>query len=434
MLKKSLSAFQLWGLAVGMVISGEYFGWNFGWDQAGTLGFLISSLIVTVLYCCFVLSYAELTTAIPHAGGPFAYAYKAFGPMAGLIAGYATLIEFLFAPPAIAFALGSYGHFLSADVSVLATAIAAYAVFSLINLFGIKESAVFNLLVTGLAVLELLVFIGVVGADFSLDRFLVNGLPHGLSGIIAGLPYAVWLFLGIEGLAMLAEEVHEPNRTIPKAYLTGIATLVVLALGVMLAAGGVGDWQALSRIDYPLPEAISQVMGKASVLSYLFASLGLFGLLASFHGLMVAYSRQLFALSRSGLLPKLLSQVNRRFATPHWALLLGGLIGILALLTGATDQLIIMSALGALVMYCMAMLSLLKLKQQPDFQAGFRAPAYPWLPLVALVLSGLCVLTLIYFNLLISVWFLLGLVLTAVLYRYTVDHDTVFDDLDSSGD
>ena len=434
MLKKSLSAFQLWGLAVGMVISGEYFGWNFGWDQAGTLGFLISSLIVTVLYCCFVLSYAELTTAIPHAGGPVAYAYKAFGPMAGLIAGYATLIEFLFAPPAIAFALGSYGHFLSADVSVLATAIAAYAVFSLINLFGIKESAVFNLLVTGLAVLELLVFIGVVGADFSWDRFLVNGLPHGLSGIIAGLPYAVWLFLGIEGLAMLAEEVHEPNRTIPKAYLTGIATLVVLALGVMLAAGGVGDWQALSRIDYPLPEAISQVMGKASVLSYLFASLGLFGLLASFHGLMVAYSRQLFALSRSGLLPKLLSQVNRRFATPHWALLLGGLIGILALLTGATDQLIIMSALGALVMYCMAMLSLLKLKQQPDFQAGFRAPAYPWLPLVALVLSGLCVLTLIYFNPLISVWFLLGLVLTAVLYRYTVDHDTVFDDLDSSGD
>ena len=101
-LRPEINAWYLWSLAVGLVISGEYFGWNYGWGSAGTVGFLITTLIVAVLYVAFIFSFTELTTAIPHAGGPFAYALRAFGPAGGLIAGYATLVEFLFAPPAIA--------------------------------------------------------------------------------------------------------------------------------------------------------------------------------------------------------------------------------------------------------------------------------------------------------------------------------------------
>src|ERR1700761_6097124 len=110
-LKRVLRPVHLWALAVGLVISGEYFGWNLGWNTSGTIGFLIATVIVTVMYITFIFSYTELTTAIPHAGGAFAYAYRAMGPLAGLIAGYATLVDFLFATPAIAFALGSYLHF-----------------------------------------------------------------------------------------------------------------------------------------------------------------------------------------------------------------------------------------------------------------------------------------------------------------------------------
>ena len=97
-----LGTWQLWGLAVGLVISGEYFGWSYGWAQAGTLGFLVTTLVVAVMYTSFIFSFTELTTAIPDAGGPFAYARRAFGPLGGAIAGWATLIEFVFAPPAIA--------------------------------------------------------------------------------------------------------------------------------------------------------------------------------------------------------------------------------------------------------------------------------------------------------------------------------------------
>ena len=116
-LAKSLNAFHLWGIAVGLVISGEYFGWSFGWAQAGTLGFLITTGVVATMYLAFVFSFTELTTAIPQAGGPFAYSYRAFGPVGGAVAGFATLIEFLFAPPAIALAIGAYLNVQFPDLS-----------------------------------------------------------------------------------------------------------------------------------------------------------------------------------------------------------------------------------------------------------------------------------------------------------------------------
>ena len=105
-LGKTLGTFQLWGIAVGLVISGEYFGWSYGWASAGTLGFLVTSAFIALMYTTFIFSFTELTTAIPHAGGPSAYARRAMGPCGGYLNGVSCLIEFVFAPPAIALAIG----------------------------------------------------------------------------------------------------------------------------------------------------------------------------------------------------------------------------------------------------------------------------------------------------------------------------------------
>ena len=418
-LKKALKPIHLWGLAVGLVISGEYFGWNLGWDAAGTIGFLISTIIVTVLYICFVFSFTELTASIPHAGGPFAFAYKAFGPYGGLVAGYATLIEFVFAPPAIAFSLGSYVHFLHAGIPVMYTAVGCYVLFTLINLLGIKESAIFNLIITILAILELLLFMGVVAPNFEMKNFTADPMPHGITGIFAALPFAIWLFLGIEGVAMVAEEVKEPGKNIPKGYILGIGTLILLAMGVMILSGGIGDWHMLSKIDYPLPEAISMVMGKDHHLTKIFAGIGLFGLIASFHGLIIGYSRQIFALSRSGFLPKIFSTVNARFRTPHWALILGAVIGLISLFTGTTLIVITISALGAVVMYSISMISLMRLKKDTDFKSSFKTPFYPWFPIIALFLSLVCIGAIIYYNLMLSLIFFAGLFVALLVFRFS---------------
>ena len=416
-LKKVLRPIHLWAIAVGLVISGEYFGWNYGWEVSGTVGFLLATLVITVMYITFIFSFTELTSAIPHAGGPFAYSYRAFGFMGGFIAGYATLVEFLFAPPAIALALSSYLHFLHPAIPVLPSAIVCFVIFIGINLLGIKESAIFSLVVTLLAVAELLLYMGLVGPAFESETFLSDPMPFGVSGIFAALPFAIWFYLAIEGVAMVAEEVEEPKKNIPKGYIYSLITLVLLALGVMILTGGVSHWQNLSSIDYPLPEALGIVLGKDNSWTKLFASIGLFGLIASFHGIIIGYSRQLFALSRAGYLPGFMAQVNKKFRTPHWALIGGGVVGCVALLTGTTDQVIIMSVLGAVLMYIISMISLFALrKKEPNLERPFKAPFYPWFPAIALILCVVSLIAIIWYNLLISIIFFAALFVTMGVY------------------
>ena len=419
-LKKVLKPIHLWAIAVGLVISGEYFGWNYGWGVSGTIGFLIATLIVTVLYITFIFSFTELTTSIPQAGGPFAYAHRAFGWWGGIIAGYATLVEFLIAPPAIAFALGSYTHFLYPSLSVLQVAFACYVIFIGINLLGIKESAMFSLVVTILAVAELLLYIGIVAPHFSYETFVTDPMPFGWAGVFAALPFAIWFYLAIEGVAMVAEEVEDPKKTISLGYIYGILTLVVLALAVMIFTGGITHWRNLSTIDYPLPAALGIVLGRDNSWTHLFASLGLFGLIASFHGTIIGYSRQIYALARSGYLPSFLGRVNSKFQTPHWALIAGGIIGCVALSLGTTDQVIILAALGAVVMYIISMAALFALrKKEPDLERPFTVPFYPYFPAISLILSLLCLVTIVYYNFLISVWFFGGLIFITIIFLLT---------------
>ena len=422
-LKKVLKPIHLWAIAVGLVISGEYFGWNYGWGVSGTIGFLIATLVVTVMYVTFIFSFTELTTSIPQAGGPFAYSHRAFGWWGGLIAGYATLVEFLITPTAIAFALGSYTHFLYPSITVLQTAFSCYVIFIGINLLGIKESATFSLVVTLLAVVELLIYIGIVAPHFSYETFISEPMPFGWAGVFAALPFAIWFYLAIEGVAMVAEEVENPKKTISLGYIYGILTLVVLALAVMIFTGGIAHWRKLSDIDYPLPAALGIVLGRDSGLTHLFASLGLFGLIASFHGTIIGYSRQIFALARSGFLPSFLGTVNSRFQTPHWALFAGGIVGCVALSLGTTDQVIILAALGAVVMYIISMAALFTLrKKEPNLERPFSVPLYPYFPIIALVLCVICLIAIVFYNLVLSLWFFAGLAVLMALFVATGRH------------
>ncbi|GAB3643426.1 ethanolamine permease [Spirosoma arcticum] len=398
-LRKVISTTQLWAIAVGMVISGEYFGWNYGWAVAGTIGFLIATLIVTVLYLTFIFSYTELTTAIPEAGGPFAYAFRAFGPTGGFLAGFATLIDFLMAPPAIAAALGAYAHFLNPALPVLGVAVASYGIFIGINILGIRESANFSVIVTVLSVAELLVFMALVAPAYKTENVLAHNESFGIGGIFAALPFAIWFYLAIEGVAMVAEEVRDPQKTIPRGYLLSIGTLVVLALGTMLLCAGAGDWRQLSQNDYPLPATLAMVFGRQNSWAKIFAGLGLFGLIASFHANTLGYSRQLFALARAGYLPRFLANINTRFQTPHWSLIVGGLVGLAALFSGTTGEIITLSVLGALAMYIISLLSLFRLRRtEPNLVRPYSTPFYPVVPMTALVLSIICLLAIIYYN------------------------------------
>ena len=431
-LKRVLGPIQLWGIAVGLVISGEYFGWSYGWNTAGTLGFLVATVLVATMYTTFIFSFTELSTAIPHAGGPFAYARRAFGPNGGFIAGFATLVEFVFAPPAIALAIGAYLNVQFPGINPKWFALGAYVIFIGLNWIGVGIAAAFELFVTLLAILELLVFMGVVAPGWSLANFVAHGWSGSsafgsaaIPGIFASIPFAIWFFLAIEGAAMAAEEARDPHRTIPLAYTTGILTLVVLAFGVMIFAGGVGDWRQLANINDPLPQAMKAVVGEQSGWLHMLVWIGLFGLVASFHGIIMGYSRQIFALARAGYLPATFAALSPRFDTPHRALVAGGVIGVAAIFSDEwvqfggqtlTANIVTMSVLGAIVMYLVSMAALFKLRRsEPQLERTYRAPFYPVFPAIALLLGLVCLSAMIWFNGKLT---LLFLVLMALAYGY----------------
>ncbi len=431
-LKKVLGPFQLWGIAVGLLISGEYFGWSYGWATAGTLGFLVATVLVATMYTTFIFSFTELSTAIPHAGGPFAYARRAFGPTGGFVAGFATLVEFVFAPPAIALAIGAYLNVQFPAVNPKWFALGAYALFIGLNWVGVGIAAAFELFVTVLAIFELLVFMGVVAPGWSLANFVAHGWAGGevlngaaVSGIFASIPFAIWFFLAIEGAAMAAEEARDPHRTIPLAYTTGIVTLVLLAFGVMVFAGGVGDWRTLANINDPLPQAMKAVVGENSGWLHMLVWIGLFGLVASFHGIIMGYSRQIFALARAGYLPAYFAALSPRFDTPHRALLAGGVVGIVAIFSDEwvrfggqtlTANIVTMAVLGAIVMYLVSMAALFRLRRtEPTLARTYRAPFYPVFPAIALGLGVVCLGAMVWFNGMLT---LLFLVLMALAYGY----------------
>ena len=431
-LGKTLGSFQLWGIAVGLVISGEYFGWSYGWASAGTLGFMVTSVFIALMYTTFVFSFTELATAMPNAGGPFEYSQRAFGPTGGYIAGFATLIEFLFAPPAIALAIGAYVSVQFTSLDPKWIAVGAYVVFMGLNVAGMRVAASFELTVALIAIFELLVFMGVMAPSFSAANFLKGGWSGAdtfslgsISGIVAAIPFAIWFFLAIEGVSMAAEEAKTPHRSIPIAYIGGILTLMVLAMGVMVFTGGSGDWTLLANINDPLPQAMKTVVGEDSGWLHMLVWLGLFGLVASFHGIIIGYSRQIFALSRAGYLPQVLGRIHPKLGTPHVAIVAGGGIGIAAIFSdqlvqiggqSLTANIVTMSVFGAIVMYIVSMVSLFKLRRsEPLLLRPFRAPVFPFFPAFALAAAVVCLLTMVYFNPLVAALFV---ALMAIGYAY----------------
>lgn len=193
-LKKTLGPFMLWGLGVGYVISGNYFGWNLGLAEGGTLGAGIAIFFIIIMYITFTFSYTEMACAIPKAGGAFSYAERGLGKHLGFLAGMSQNIEFIFAPPAIASAIGAYFGIFFPELDALLIGIVAYLIFTGLNIVGLQVAATFELFITIIAVLGLLFFAGVTLPAFRVENLQINALPNGYMGIVAAIPFAIWFF------------------------------------------------------------------------------------------------------------------------------------------------------------------------------------------------------------------------------------------------
>ncbi len=199
-------------------------------------------------------------------------------------------------------------------------------------------------------------------------------LPEGYIGIWGALPFAIWLFLAVEGVPLAAEEAGDPAQDMPRGIITAMLVLLVFAACVLLLAPGGAGAETISNHAAPLVGALQAVYGTNSLIAGFVNLVGLAGLIASFFSIIFGYSRQTFALSRAGYLPRWLSVTGGR-KVPYLALIVPGMIGFLLSLTGQGDLMITMAVFGATISYAMMTLSHIVLRRnEPELERPYRTP------------------------------------------------------------
>ena len=214
-LRRHARVLHLWALGVGAVISGDFFGWNFGLTEGGFGGMLIALAVMTVLFAGLCFSIAEMCPALPHTGGAYSFARTAMGPWGGYLTGLAENMEYILTPAVIVVGIGGYLGAILGTSAVWTPLwwLLCYIVFVAFNIVGVELSFRISLVITfcALAILTLF-FVGAL-PHFELHRWALQGsgwLPHGAKGILRALPFALWVYLGIEQLPLAAEEAEDP--------------------------------------------------------------------------------------------------------------------------------------------------------------------------------------------------------------------------------
>ena len=395
-LKRHARVWSLWALGVGAAISGDFFGWNFGLDAGGFGGLFTAAFIATIMYVGMCYSIAELSAALPHTGGAYSFGRSAMGPWGGLLAGLGQNMQYILTPAVIVVGIGSYlgAIFGTPEAFDPLWWLGAYALFVGLNSWSsritFKLAVFFTLAALGILIVF---FIGAV-PHFSWDMALnitpgENGtrwLPKGIMGVAYALPFAIWFFLAIEQLPLAAEEAIDPKRDMPKGIMLGLATLIATGFLVLFLNAGIAPGAAeVGLSDAPLLLGFKTIFGDG-VGTRLLALIAVIGLIASFHTVIYAYGRNIYALSRAGYFPHWLSLTHGQRKTPHVALITGALIGWLAACliffsenifgdvpVGAV--LLNMAVFGALISYALQMLAFILLRQNmPDIDRPFVSP------------------------------------------------------------
>lgn len=399
-LKRSAGVWGLWGLAVAAVISGDFSGWNFGIDFAGFGGMLIAFAILVIMYYGMIFSIGEMAAAMPHTGGAYSFARSAMGPWGGLVTGAAETIEYVATTAVIVYFSAAYANAITSELLGLSLPgwvwwIILYVAFIALNAAGANISFKFAIVVSIISIGIILVFsvMALFSGAFSWDALWnivpddgqTAFLPHGVLPILFALPFAMWFFLGIEELPLAAEESHNPVRDIPRAGFWARGTLIVTGLLVLFLNTGVLGAEATGTAAEPLLDGFRAIVGDgAAAVLALFA---LVGLLASLQGIMFAYGRNMYSLSRAGYYPRFLSLTGKR-KTPWVALLVGAVIGFVALVAldtiaafnegaGSVAGAIVLNIAvwGAVLAYLLQMVSFIILRRKyPNVSRPYLSP------------------------------------------------------------
>ena len=442
-LSKVLGPLHIWGLGVGIVLVGEYMGWNFAVAKGGMFGALIALLVVGILYTCVAMIDSEVTSTVAAAGGQYTQAKHMIGPLMAFNVGLFLVLEYTMLEAADANVMSYLATTVSShlgytgSVNQYAFIVVAIMVLAFLNYRGVLATLSVNFVITGIAFIAIVVlFFGAggltPGSDLHFDGLassMDNGLPYGWLGAFAALQFGMWFYLGIEGTCQAAEECRSAARSIPLGTMTGMMTLLIAAALTWYVSAGTLPWQYLGVAITPLFDA-ALVTG-TKILVVLLALGTILATLASANGCINDASRAWFSMGRDNYLPAWFGAIHPRYRTPFRSILflipLAIAFAVLPVLLNKPELLstvITFSILSALLMYSFMVPNMYRFRRLWPLGELHRGYTHPFHPLPALSLAliaalvmfatflgyGTTLLTLVSFYLLASVWF--------VVFRY----------------
>ena len=432
-LSKVLGPVHIWALGVGIVLVGEFMGWNFTVAKGGTLGAIIACWVMGLLYTSLVMVNTEMGSVIPEAGGQYAMAKYFMGPLAAFNVGLMLVFEYVMLEAADALVVGEILKTLSPHLDSLPFIILTLVGLTWLNYRGVYATLTFNFVITAIAYLTIFVLLFstkffIPGSSLLKLAEFTDGLPYGWIGIVGAFQFGVWFYLGIEGTALAAEECRSTGRSLPVGALTGMVTLLIGATITWFVCSGLVHSKELGASVYPLFDAaLATRMPAVIVLLFIGTILSC---MASANGCITDASRAWFAMARDTLIPEYFAAVHPKFRTPYRAILFLLPIALAFGFTGLLDQVITFSILSALLVYLFTAVMMFRFRRMyplGSIERGYLSPWHPWTAMLLLVLT-LATLLGMYFgywlNMLAGFAFYILASLWFALHRYRfVDRD-----------
>ena len=397
---------HVWALGVGIVLVGEYMGWNFAVGKGGAMAALIACWVAGLLYTCVSMIDSEVTSTVAAAGGQYAQAKHIVGPLMAFNVGLFLVFAYTMLEAANAITLGyliqTVGGMTGAtDASGAAMVLhdKPFIVLTImflawLNYRGVYATLTFNLVITAIAFIAIIILFFAVkpwSTDTLQHAELLTGLPYGWIGVIAALHFGLWYYLGIEGTCQAAEEVRSPARSLPLGTMTGIMTLLIAATMTWFICAGLMPWEYLGQAVTPLFDA-ARLMDSIPLMVLLFIGT-IFSTLASANGCINDASRAWFSMARDRYLPQWFGAVHPKYRTPYRSIVFLVPVAVLFAYNAPLDQVITFSILSALLGYTFMTFNVVMFRRKWPLGSIDRGFVHPLHPLPALVLLLLCAAT-----------------------------------------
>ena len=404
-LLRVLGPAHVWALGVGIVLVGEYMGWNFAVGKGGAYAALLACWFAGILYTCVAMIDSEVTSTVAAAGGQYTQAKHIIGPLMAFNVGLYLVFAYTMLEAANAITAG----YLISEVARLTGngyvldqrpfIVLVILFLAWLNYRGVLATLTFNLVITAIAFSAILILFlstsGIIGAGEMHHAELMAGqaaLPYGWIGVLASVHFGLWFYLGIEGTTQAAEEVRSPARALPFGTLAGIMTLLIAATLTWYVCVGLIPWEYLgdgvNGSVAPLFDA-ARLSGMPALV-WLLGIGTLFATLASANGCINDASRAWFAMGRDKYLPGWFGAVHPKYRTPYRSIIFLVPIALAFALKAPLDQVVTFSILSGLLEYTFMPLNVILFRRKWPMGVIKRGYEHPFHPIPAIAMICLC--------------------------------------------